>query len=78
VNGENSEMKANKSAAFLLAVLLLTALACEPVIAIGWGELLILLVLIAVLLGPLLLRIYRTLKAFHGQQKKSEGKKKAP
>lgn len=40
-------------------VLLLSLLACRPVFAIGWTELLILLVLIVFLLGPFLLRVYR-------------------
>jgi len=35
--------------------------ACRPVIAIGWPELIILFVLIAILLGPLMFRLYRFL-----------------
>jgi hypothetical protein len=42
-----------------LVVLLLSVLACRPVFAIGWTELLILIVIIAVLLGPVLMRVYR-------------------
>ena len=61
---------------FLFAALLLAACACRPVIAIGWSELLILLVVIAVLLWPLLLRIYRTLVALRRAQEKSENDKK--
>lgn len=45
-----------------IILLLLVMLACRPVIAIGWPELLTLLVIIAILLGPVLLRIYRTLE----------------
>ncbi|GAB4503780.1 MAG: hypothetical protein Fur0043_07720 [Anaerolineales bacterium] len=41
--------------------LLVLALACRPVIAIGWEELIVLVVLIAFLLGPLLWRLYRFL-----------------
>ncbi len=41
------------------AILLLSLLACRPVFAIGWTELLILIVLIIFLLGPVLLRVYR-------------------
>ncbi len=39
------------------AILLLSLLACRPVFAIGWTELLILIVLIIFLLGPVLLRV---------------------
>ena len=69
-------MKAYRPGMFCLAALLLAGLACRPVIAIGWGELLTLLVIIAVLLGPLLLRIYRTLEAFRKTQGKPEHKEK--
>jgi hypothetical protein len=59
-----------------LVALLLGLLACEPVIAIGWPELLILLVLIAVLLGPLMFRIYRFLdkvqKAARSEEKRKQ------
>ena len=55
-----------------LAVLLLSMLACEPVIAIGWEELLFLAVLIAILLGPLLLRFWRALSKLHGKSKQDK------
>jgi fatty acid desaturase len=42
-------------------VLLLAGLACRPVIAIGWSEMAIVLVVAAVLVGPLLFRLYRVL-----------------
>jgi hypothetical protein len=42
--------------------LLLGTLACRPVIAIGWPEFLILVVVILFLFWPLLARIYRTLE----------------
>ena len=35
--------------------------ACRPVIAIGWPEILILVILIAFLLGPTLFKLYRFL-----------------
>jgi len=41
--------------------LLLGALACRPVIAIGWPEFLILVLVILFLFWPLLARIYRAL-----------------
>jgi hypothetical protein len=69
-------MKDKRFAAFVVASLLLAALACRPVFAIGWSEFLILVVLIAVLLGPLLLRIYRTLETLRKAQDKTRDKKK--
>jgi hypothetical protein len=42
-------------------ILLLSLISCRPVFAIGWTELLILLVLIVILLGPVLFRLFRTL-----------------
>ena len=56
--------------------LLLCLLSCEPVIAIGWPELLILLVLIFVLLGPLMFRLYRFLDKVQKATKAEEKKKK--
>lgn len=56
--------------------LLLVSLACEPVFAIGWGELLVLIVIIAFLLGPLMLRIYRLLGRLQQASKSEEDKKK--
>ncbi len=44
-----------------LIVLLASLLSCRPVFAIGWTELVILLVLITILLGPVLLKVYRAL-----------------
>jgi hypothetical protein len=44
-----------------VVLLLLANLACRPVITIGWGELLLVAVLGAVILGPVLIRIYRRL-----------------
>ncbi len=63
-------MNTQRPGALFVVCLLLAGLACEPVIAIGWGELLTLLVIIAVLLGPLLLRIYRALGALRKAQEK--------
>lgn len=44
-----------------LAALLAGSLACRPILAIGTGELVILILVIVILLGPLLLRLYRFL-----------------
>jgi hypothetical protein len=40
-------------------LLVLANLACRPVITIGWGELLLLGLVAALLLGPILLRFFR-------------------
>ena len=47
---------------YLLALLLLilSSSACRPVFAIGWTELIILVIIIAFLIGPYLLKLYRT------------------
>lgn len=54
--------------------LLLSLLACRPIIAIGWTELIIIIVLVTVLLGPLMYRIYRFIdkvqKASRDEEKK--------
>jgi hypothetical protein len=42
-----------------IVILLFSLLSCRPIIAIGWTEIIIIVVLVAVLLGPLLFRIYR-------------------
>ena len=45
---------------FGIITMWLALLACRPVFAIGWTELIILTILIAFLLGPYLLKLYRT------------------
>ena len=57
-----------------LTVLALAALACRPVIAIGWGELSAVLVLFLVLLGPPLFRFWTRWQAFKREQER-RGKK---
>ncbi len=42
------------------AVLLLGTMACRPVLTIGWGEMLFLLVVLFLVLAPLILRVVRT------------------
>jgi Sec-independent protein translocase protein TatA len=54
--------------------LLLSLLSCRPIIAIGWTEIVIIVVLVAVLLGPLLFRIYRFIDRV--QRASKEEKKK--
>ncbi len=43
-------------------VLLLSAFACRPVIAIGWEEFLFLLIVIAILVGPPIYRFTRRIE----------------
>lgn len=54
----------------------LALLSCRPVVAIGWQELIVLIVLIAVLLGPLLYRLYRFLDKVQKFSQAEEKKKK--
>lgn len=54
------------------AGLILSLLACRPVFAIGWGELLILLLVIAFLLGPLLVKLLRAWNAYQNSLKKKQ------
>jgi hypothetical protein len=56
--------------------LLLCLLSCEPVIAIGWEEFLAIIILIAILLGPLLLRLYRLLDKIQKANQSEEKKKR--
>ena len=58
-----------------LIALLLSLLACRPVFAIGWTELIILLVLIVFLLGPYFLKLYRTFDKLKKADKAEEKKK---
>jgi hypothetical protein len=52
------------------AGLLLGLLACRPIFVIGWGELAIIILLAAFLLGPILFRFFRTWNAYQESQKK--------
>ena len=61
-------MKRNFSASF--AVLLLGILACEPVFAIGWREILFVVVLAMFLLGPPVYRFFRRLEKYRRQKDK--------
>ncbi len=55
-----------------IATLLLSTLACEPVFAIGWEELLLLFLLFAILFGPPLYRIFRRIEEFRKYKKNKE------
>ena len=54
------------------AILALSLLACRPVFAIGWEELVILFVLIAFLFGPILFRLARSWQAYQESKKKKQ------
>jgi hypothetical protein len=54
----------NKRPLYALFLLLLSTFACRPLLAIGWNEFLILSGLIAVLLGPSLYRLIRSVEQF--------------
>ena len=63
------------SASLSIAALLIAASACRPFIAIGWPELIILVILIAIFMGPLMFRLYRLLDKIQ-KADKAEKKKK--
>jgi hypothetical protein len=62
----------NKGLLYGLLALVASTLACEPVIAIGRNELLCLLVLIIILLGPPLYKFVRRLEQFLKHEKKDK------
>jgi len=63
----------------LIAALLAATLACRPVLTIGWGEIAILILLIAILLGPVIFRFARRMNEFQAwktsREKKNEKQK---
>ena len=62
----------NKRIFYGLLALAISTLACEPVIAIGKNELLCLLVLTLVLLGPPLYKFARRVEQFLKHEKKDK------
>ena len=54
------------------SAIFIALISCRPVFAIGWTELLILAVIIMILFGPFLLRVYR---AFEKGRKAEKGDK---
>jgi len=60
-------MKRNVIAA---AILLLSTIACEPIFAIGWKEILLVVVLATFLLGPPLYRFLRRIEDYRKQKGK--------
>jgi hypothetical protein len=59
----------NKNLLCILFVLM-TTLACQPVIAIGWRELLFVATLVALLIGPPVYRFFRRLENSRRQKEK--------
>ena len=55
--------------------IVMTMLSCRPIIAIGWPELIILVILVGVLLGPLMFRLYRFLDKLRKVSQAEEKKK---
>jgi hypothetical protein len=62
----------NKKFLIGLFAILISTLACEPVIAIGWRELFFVFVLMSFLFGP---PLYRFIRRFEGSRKKDRKKK---
>ncbi len=56
----------------LFLLLFLPILACRPVIAIGWNELLIFTLLFLLLLGPSLWRFWMKWQAFQKENKREK------
>ena len=59
----------NKKVLSGIFVLLFSTLACEPVIAIGWKEILFVFILMAFMFGP---PIYRFIRRFENLRKKKD------
>jgi uncharacterized membrane protein (Fun14 family) len=57
-----------------VALLLLSVLACRPVITVGWSEIAILFVIALFVAGPLLLRLYRILARFQKSEEREKRK----
>jgi uncharacterized membrane protein len=60
----------------LISVLVVVILACRPVMTIGWQEILIIIIILAVLLGPTLFRIYRRWDEFQRWKNNRDSEKK--
>ncbi|MEA3349655.1 MAG: hypothetical protein U9Q82_03430 [Chloroflexota bacterium] len=57
----------------LITVLWIISLACRPVITVGWWEMAIVGLLVALLAAPPLLRLYRRLVEFKRWRKNQKG-----
>jgi len=56
----------------ILILLLLTNLACRPVITVGWQEIAILFVLFLIIAGPVLFRFYKRINEFQNWKNRKE------
>jgi hypothetical protein len=56
----------------LLSLLLLTTLACRPVITVGWQEIGILAIILLVIMGPALFRLYKRFDEFQNWKGKKD------
>jgi hypothetical protein len=59
---------------FLTGTLLLASLACRPVLTIGWTEIVIILALMVILLGPALFKLYQRVNEFQSWKKAKKKK----
>lgn len=62
----------NRRFLYSLFALLVSTLACEPVIAIGWRELFIVFILITFLVGPPAYRFIRRIETQRQQKRKDK------
>jgi hypothetical protein len=63
-----------KRLTIFLSILGVSLLACEPVFAIGWQEILIVLALLVFLIGPPLFSLYRRWEKFKSDIKPKDKK----
>lgn len=61
---------------FALITLTLASLACRPVMTVGWGELLFVLALLAILVGPPLYRFLRRLEDYRRREREQARRSK--
>ena len=61
-----------KKVLYGILALVFSSLACKPVFAIGWNELLFLFIVIAALLGPPLYKFMRRLEEFWNRKQKDK------
>jgi len=60
-----------------LAAILSSGIACRPVLTIGWGEIGILIVLLLVLLGPALFRLFKRFEEYRKWKTKKKSDEEA-
>jgi len=59
-----------------IVTLLATSLSCRPVMTIGWSEIAILIVIVAILLGPVIYKFARRMNEFQAWKAKGNQKEK--